>query len=67
MRCLALACDYDGTLAHDGVLDEATAADIVIPFRGEEQRLQDHLARRHFFSRFELESLRAVGLAELDF
>jgi hypothetical protein len=26
MRCLAPACDYDGTLAHDGVLDEATAA-----------------------------------------
>lgn len=23
---LALACDYDGTLAHDGVLDDATAA-----------------------------------------
>src|SRR5204862_1297468 len=22
---LALACDYDGTLAHDGVLDDATA------------------------------------------
>jgi HAD superfamily hydrolase (TIGR01484 family) len=26
MKCLALACDYDGTLAHDGVLDDATAA-----------------------------------------
>jgi HAD superfamily hydrolase (TIGR01484 family) len=26
MNCLVLACDYDGTLAHDGVLDEATAA-----------------------------------------
>lgn len=26
MKCLALACDYDGTLAHDGVLDGATAA-----------------------------------------
>lgn len=26
MKCLALACDYDGTLAHDGVLAEATAA-----------------------------------------
>jgi HAD superfamily hydrolase (TIGR01484 family) len=26
MRCLVLASDYDGTLAHDGVLDEATAA-----------------------------------------
>jgi HAD superfamily hydrolase (TIGR01484 family) len=25
MRCLALACDYDGTLAHDGVLDDTTA------------------------------------------
>jgi hypothetical protein len=26
MKCLVLACDYDGTLAHDGVLDQATAA-----------------------------------------
>jgi HAD superfamily hydrolase (TIGR01484 family) len=26
MRCQILACDYDGTLAHDGVLDEPTAA-----------------------------------------
>ncbi|MFL6590464.1 MAG: HAD family hydrolase [Chthoniobacterales bacterium] len=26
MRCLALASDYDGTLAHDGVLDEPTTA-----------------------------------------
>jgi len=26
MNCLVLACDYDGTLAHDGVLDDATAA-----------------------------------------
>jgi HAD superfamily hydrolase (TIGR01484 family) len=26
MKVLALACDYDGTLAHDGVLDDATAA-----------------------------------------
>ena len=26
MKCLALACDYDGTLAHDGVLDQPTAA-----------------------------------------
>jgi HAD superfamily hydrolase (TIGR01484 family) len=26
MNVLALACDYDGTLAHDGVLDDATAA-----------------------------------------
>ena len=26
MKCQVLACDYDGTLAHDGVLDEATAA-----------------------------------------
>lgn len=26
MNILALACDYDGTLAHDGVLDDATAA-----------------------------------------
>ena len=26
MKCLALACDYDGTLAHDGILDDATAA-----------------------------------------
>jgi HAD superfamily hydrolase (TIGR01484 family) len=26
MKCLVLACDYDGTLAHDGVLDEPTAA-----------------------------------------
>jgi HAD superfamily hydrolase (TIGR01484 family) len=26
MKCLALACDYDGTLAHDGVLDDLTAA-----------------------------------------
>ena len=26
MRCLVLASDYDGTLAHDGVLDETTAA-----------------------------------------
>src|SRR5205085_11006919 len=26
MRWLALACDYDGTLAHDGVLDDLTAA-----------------------------------------
>lgn len=26
MKCLALACDYDGTLAHDGVLDDRTAA-----------------------------------------
>jgi hypothetical protein len=26
MKCLALACDYDGTLAHDGVLAEGTAA-----------------------------------------
>lgn len=26
MKCLALASDYDGTLAHDGVLDDATAA-----------------------------------------
>lgn len=25
MKCLALACDYDGTLAHDGVLDDLTA------------------------------------------
>ena len=25
MNCLVLACDYDGTLAHDGVLDDATA------------------------------------------
>ena len=26
MRCLVLACDYDGTLAHDGVLTGTTAA-----------------------------------------
>lgn len=26
MKCSVLACDYDGTLAHDGVLDDATAA-----------------------------------------
>ncbi|MEN3368599.1 MAG: hypothetical protein V7609_742 [Verrucomicrobiota bacterium] len=26
MECLVLACDYDGTLAHDGVLDDLTAA-----------------------------------------
>jgi HAD superfamily hydrolase (TIGR01484 family) len=26
MKTLVLACDYDGTLAHDGVLDAATAA-----------------------------------------
>jgi HAD superfamily hydrolase (TIGR01484 family) len=26
MKWQTLACDYDGTLAHDGVLDEATAA-----------------------------------------
>ena len=26
MKCLVLACDYDGTLAHDGVLDDPTAA-----------------------------------------
>jgi len=26
MKCLALACDYDGTLAHDGVLDDGTAS-----------------------------------------
>ena len=26
MKCRALASDYDGTLAHDGVLDDATAA-----------------------------------------
>jgi HAD superfamily hydrolase (TIGR01484 family) len=26
MKCQVLACDYDGTLAHDGVLDETTAA-----------------------------------------
>jgi HAD superfamily hydrolase (TIGR01484 family) len=26
MKCQVLACDYDGTLAHDGVLNEATAA-----------------------------------------
>jgi len=26
MRCLALASDYDGTLAHNGVLDELTTA-----------------------------------------
>jgi hypothetical protein len=26
MKVLALACDYDGTLAHDGVLDDATTA-----------------------------------------
>jgi HAD superfamily hydrolase (TIGR01484 family) len=26
MKCQVLACDYDGTLAHDGVLDEMTAA-----------------------------------------
>ena len=26
MRCQVLACDYDGTLAHDGVLEETTAA-----------------------------------------
>jgi hydroxymethylpyrimidine pyrophosphatase-like HAD family hydrolase len=26
MRCLALASDYDGTLAHDGVLDQLTLA-----------------------------------------
>lgn len=26
MKCLALACDYDGTLAHDGILDDPTAA-----------------------------------------
>ena len=26
MKVQALACDYDGTLAHDGVLDDATAA-----------------------------------------
>jgi hydroxymethylpyrimidine pyrophosphatase-like HAD family hydrolase len=26
MECLVLACDYDGTLAHDGVLDEPTTA-----------------------------------------
>ena len=26
MKVHALACDYDGTLAHDGVLDDATAA-----------------------------------------
>ncbi len=26
MNCLVLACDYDGTLAHDGLLDDATAA-----------------------------------------
>src|SRR4051794_27995255 len=25
MRCRVLACDYDGTLAHDGVLDATTA------------------------------------------
>src|SRR6185437_10971276 len=26
MRYLVLACDYDGTLAHDGVVDEAVVA-----------------------------------------
>ena len=26
MKCLVLACDYDGTLAHDGVLHTSTAA-----------------------------------------
>ena len=26
MKCSVLACDYDGTLAHDGVLDDITAA-----------------------------------------
>jgi HAD superfamily hydrolase (TIGR01484 family) len=26
MKCLVLACDYDGTLAHDGVLNASTAA-----------------------------------------
>jgi HAD superfamily hydrolase (TIGR01484 family) len=25
MKCCVLACDYDGTLAHDGVLEDATA------------------------------------------
>jgi HAD superfamily hydrolase (TIGR01484 family) len=26
MKCSVLACDYDGTLTHDGVLDDITAA-----------------------------------------
>jgi hydroxymethylpyrimidine pyrophosphatase-like HAD family hydrolase len=26
MKCRALACDYDGTLAHDGVVSPSTAA-----------------------------------------
>jgi hydroxymethylpyrimidine pyrophosphatase-like HAD family hydrolase len=26
MNCRLLACEYDGTLAHDGVLDQPTAA-----------------------------------------
>src|SRR5438552_14914701 len=26
MKCQVLACDYDGTLAHDGIVNDATAA-----------------------------------------
>ena len=28
MRYLALACDYDGTIAHDGLVDDATVAEL---------------------------------------
>lgn len=38
MNCLVLACDYDGTLAHDGVLDNATAA-ALDRFRASSRRL----------------------------
>jgi hypothetical protein len=33
MKVLALARDYDGTLAHDGLLDVVTAAPALDPFR----------------------------------
>jgi HAD superfamily hydrolase (TIGR01484 family) len=38
MKVVALACDYDGTLAHDGLLDDATAA-ALLRFRASGRRL----------------------------
>jgi len=39
MKCLVLACDYDGTLAHDGLVVASTAA-VLDRFRTSDRRLR---------------------------
>src|SRR4051794_27016775 len=66
MRYLALACDYDGTIAHHGRVTEATLAALeklratgrkLILVTGRElEDLQKNFSHLHFFERVVLEN-----------